>query len=509
MADPSLPTAPPADGPARAPALPSTADTVPYVPISWMAVAAMAVSVLFLLILLVAGGDAVWQRRPLLMPELLILPAIAVVLSFAARRIIRNAEGTRTGDLFGIDLPNAAWWIAVVCGLGFAAYLLAIEYAVRRDAQAEVERWVETLKKVDAAPTAEDQNLAKAFYRTRDPNERANIPPTDSQQLEGRWGNDFIAFRQSDLVRLLLRNPGKCEISLGGLRDWSQKASGVECTYNLTLTCPEGTFPIHVPLKGVETGSGSGAAGGRQWQIVLNTNAGYINRDTTRLTPYGWFVRQLERQGAEEGRRFIDLCADRRMRPYAYLDFTRNPAGTELVHLTPEGFAARAAAIGATAAMIWHPSQEIYTATASRLFTLLGGVRPDDNQMQTFQNAWNTVGFTPAGSRLQGNPDINSVVVFTDKSIEVHVPLEIPLPATKGAITAARGRMVFECTTPGAVEEAKRLRESANPGQGSTIPPDDIRRKTFTWKLVRIESDLKRVQVDAGPGAPGGPMEGP
>jgi hypothetical protein len=99
--------------------------------------------------------------------------------------------------------------------------------------------------------------------------------------------------------------------------------------------------------------------------------------------------------------------------------------------------------------------------------------------------------------------------VFTDKSIEVHVPLEIPLPATKGAITAARGRMVFECTTPGAVEEAKRLRESANPGQGSTIPPDDIRRKTFAWKLVRIESDLKRVQVDAGPGAPGGPMEGP
>ena len=507
MADQSTPIAPSADSPARIPALPSTADSVPYVPVSWMAVGAMGVSMLFLLLLLVLGNDARVQRRPLLMPELLALPAIAVVLSFAARRIIRNAEGTRTGVLFGIDLPNASWWIAVVCGLGYGAYLFAVEYAVRRDAQAEVERWVETLQKVDAAIT-DDPSLARAFHRTRDPNERANIPSTDSQQLEGRWGNEFITFRQTDLVRLLHRNPGKCEFSIGGLRDWSQKATGVDCVYNLTLKCPEGTFPLQVPLKGVETGAGSGSAGGRQWQVVL-VNTGYINRDAARLTPYGWFVRQLERQGAEEGGQFIQLCAERRMRPFAYMDFAKDTGAAELAHMTAGGFGARAALLGTTAAMTWYPSQEIYAATASRLFTLVGGRKPDDNQMKTFQDAWNTVGLAPAGSRLQGNPDVNTLVAFTDQSIEVRVPLEIPLPATKGAITAARGRLVLECTTPGAAEEAKRLREAADPNQGSTIPPDDIRRKTFTWKLLRIESDLRRVQIETGPGEPGGPVEGP
>src|SRR5690348_16118686 len=122
-----------------APALPSTADPIPYVPVSWMAVAAFAVASLFVAILLAFGIAAFLAKKPLVQAELLALPAVGVVLCFAARRVIRNSEGTRTGE----NLANTAWWICVIAGLGYAAYLLAIDFAIRRDAKAELERWVE------------------------------------------------------------------------------------------------------------------------------------------------------------------------------------------------------------------------------------------------------------------------------------------------------------------------------------------------------------------------------
>ena len=95
--------------------IPSTADPVPYVPVSWMAVAAMAVASIFVGTLLAFGVAAFLAKKPLIQPELLALPAIGVVLSFAARRVIRNAEGTRTGEKPGeqrlVDLRRRRAWL--------------------------------------------------------------------------------------------------------------------------------------------------------------------------------------------------------------------------------------------------------------------------------------------------------------------------------------------------------------------------------------------------------------
>ena len=68
--------------PTHSPSLPSTADTTPYVPVSWMAVAAIAVAGLFALLLLAFGAAAFTNKKPLLMEGLLALPVIAVVLEF-------------------------------------------------------------------------------------------------------------------------------------------------------------------------------------------------------------------------------------------------------------------------------------------------------------------------------------------------------------------------------------------------------------------------------------------
>src|SRR5437879_3514558 len=123
----------PESSPAPTPALASTADQTPYLPISWMAVAADTAAGLFLTALTALGIAAFWGKKPLIIPELLILPVIGGVLSFAARRMIRNSEGTRTGE----RQANAAWWTCVVVGLGYAAYLFAIDYSIRREARTE------------------------------------------------------------------------------------------------------------------------------------------------------------------------------------------------------------------------------------------------------------------------------------------------------------------------------------------------------------------------------------
>src|SRR4051812_46102104 len=103
--------------PTRAPSLPSTADPTPYVPVSWVAALAATFAATFVVSLLFLGIYAFKERKPLLEPGLLVMPVIAFVLCFAARRMIQNSEGTRTGQLYGVDLVNGAWWLSLVLGL--------------------------------------------------------------------------------------------------------------------------------------------------------------------------------------------------------------------------------------------------------------------------------------------------------------------------------------------------------------------------------------------------------
>ena len=178
------------------PALPSTADPIPYVPVSWMAVAASTVASLFVAILLALGIAAFLAKKPLVQRGTAgAAPAIGVVLCFAARRVIRNSEGTRAGE----SLANSAWWTCVVAGLGYAAYLLAIDFAIRRDAKAELDRWVESISAGD------ERSLNWAFLHTREPSQRASINPEDTAQIQGRFYDEYVGFKQCDFVRLALR----------------------------------------------------------------------------------------------------------------------------------------------------------------------------------------------------------------------------------------------------------------------------------------------------------------
>lgn len=522
----------------RPPSLPSTADAVPYVPVSWAAAAAAAVASVFVFALLGFGYFAFVNKKPLLMEELLVLPAVAVVLSFAARRMIRNSEGTRTGLLYGVDLVNAAWWTAVVVGLCYVAYLFAIDFAIRRDARSEVDRWVAQIK------TGTDEEVGKSFHRTLPPGERQSVAANDLDGLRAAKRDELLGFANSDLVRLARRNPDTFRFESTGVT-WAYKPGVIECLVTGTVTCAEGTFPLTLALRGFEgvtKGDGSagapagGASAGRQWMVVRPPQGGFVDQSRASRTTYGWLVAILEGDGALAGRSFLDYQG-------------AGPVGREYAHrafVTPGGDPAGLgeAAVHAVLRSVSGP----WSAAAARVALQLGGTDYDDfvaNRFFTgtgdkarFRDAWNGPGLRPAGDRLRdqaGNvPDKEPTLVVTEGAVELRLPVEVPLLPQRPEAGkeqkaedlkpgTARGRLVLTCTDPPLIELVKKYRAEANPANGSLDIPADLRsqieakyrdpkapsRLSIPWRVVGVESDMKPVVIEqqqrgGPPGGPGG-----
>ncbi len=489
--------------PTSAPTLPSTADTTPYVPVSWMAVGAVTIAGIYVILLLALGGSAFMAKKPLLQPELLAFPLIAWILSFAARRVIRNSEGTRTGE----GLANAAWWIAVVLGPGYFAYILAIDYSIRRDAKNELVKWVEYIRTDDEI----NNNMNRAFLRTRDPSQRGTISPEDTKQLKGRFRDEYTAFEQSDLVRLLRRNKGdESSFTPTGVKEWVNRPGGVECIYSGIIKCPEGTFAINVPLRGIEpTSTAEGI--GRQWGVVI-LPTGYIARDKSSLTQYGWLIEALEQSGTAFGKQFIfRVGLGPWAVPYAYQAMMKPNANPRYWDASFVSAQPRSAAIGGLGLV--QPFTADYAAYYADQFFQVTGDR-DPEKLKQFRNRFEDFGLLPVGregdreGRLKNNTDKNPVLTITTTGVEVRVPCELPFPGTDGSLSAARARVVVACNDPALLAELNQLRSEAKPDNGTALPPDDLRARLYKWRVVRIESDMVRIQVQqqqqpGGPGMPG------
>jgi hypothetical protein len=477
-----------ADDTTRPPTLPSTADTTAYAPVSWMAVASVVVTTVFVLVLVLSALDAWWHKKPLVMPEVFFLPAVAIVLAFAARRMIRNSEGTRVGD----GLANAAWWTSLVLALIYFAYLLAVGYSVRRDAEAEVVRWVGYLKEGD---------VIRAFDRTLPPKDRVG---GDAARMQTLHREQLHQFRQSDIVRLMDRNMGDWRFEPGGLRDWRYMAWGVDALAGGTVKCAEGTFPLAIPMKAVEgvTGSDGGPAG-RQWQIMMHPGQTYIARDQVARTRYGWTVLELERQGSRVGREFIQRATSSYDWPIlAYIQYVHKDQERDFALLTEGGKAARTAAVGPLGGVLAVPAS-YYDTVADRLFVVTGKPAPTEDERKRLRVIWQKtgvgLGMLPGGARLRGAGENPDLVTITDTAVEVRVAADLIIPGPD-EMSAARARVVVATSDPALLSELKQMRAKANPDDTVDQVPEDIKTRQFTgWRVVRIETDLVPVRL-APPG---------
>jgi hypothetical protein len=281
------------------------------------------------------------------------------------------------------------------------------------------------------------------------------------------------------------------------------KDTGIECVYSGTFVCPEGRFPVRIPLKGFESITGTSSDGvGRQWQVVP-TPGGFIQREDVLLTTYGWMVLSLEAQGSERGNEFLNVIGIAPIiRPYVYHDLALRD-GLAGAWLTGSGQmpARLAAAGGPMLALPYTPEYQKSIAGFARLPN--GNELPPDKQAK-FLAAWNEGrGITPSGSVIRGSGDTNSTLTVTEHAVQIRIPVEIPEPN----MSANRGRLVIECTDPQVLADLSRLRDSADPNAASRDVPPDLRNRTYAWHVTRLETDMIPIQPREapGPGGPGGP----
>ncbi len=494
--------------PNRTPTLPSTADSTPYVPLSWMAVSAFTASALFvflLIVMLIFGKNSLFSMNK----ALGFLAIVGFLLSFAGRRMIRNSEGTRTGE----KLASAAWWTCVVGGLGFAAYLFAIEFSINRDAKNEIEAWVGFITKEDPKDPKNTENLNRAFIRTLEPQRRPQLHADDTATLETQFRDQYISFMNSDLVRTVRRNRGKCRFEVDGVKDREDRPYGVECSIMGTLKCPEGTFPCEIPMRGVDSFAGSQTSG-RQWMMAVPQGNVFLP-DKIARTDYGWQIALIEKSASEYGRDFFKIMEQGTVaHPWLYHSMIGPESEVPFWMSIGKSTPTRLAVGGGPSSFT-----PFYTAEQARFYRdqfckLPGGADPDQEQKNRFKAAWDTLGLVLPGVRLKSSQDKASAVVLGDRAIEVHLPCELPFPGTEA--TAARCRLVIANTDRAKLDELNRLRDEANADQGSTTPPDRIKTESYMWRVSRVETDLYPIETarqqmprPGAPGTPGGPGGGP
>jgi hypothetical protein len=246
---------------------PAPADAaVGYRPLAVSAIGAFAVAVLTAVIV-TAIALASWAKgRAILSEPVVFLAVFGVVLSLIARWQIRRSEGTRAG----LGLTRASIWLCVLFGLGYAAFLFGIGWAVRMQArELAADKWFGYM----AAGQPE-----LAFRLTRDPAQQRSISE-NPDAIRRRFGaTDMPGFNMSEVVRQYRTWKDKVSANWQGMKQMETTPAGYIVEMNYQLRSPEGRFDFEVVASCVDDPE----SGERGWQIVY-PRTGLKGKQLTRL----------------------------------------------------------------------------------------------------------------------------------------------------------------------------------------------------------------------------------
>jgi hypothetical protein len=493
-----------------APRLSPSGDPVGYAPYSVTAVLSAILAGIFLLVIVVLGGAALIGGQQLVEPLLLIMPIAILVLAFAARRQIANSEGTRVG----FNLCNFAWWVAVLGGSGYAAYLVGRMVGVQQDTKDALVQWMGYLQKADPIDPR-NPDFHRAFQMTIDTGRQKSLEIRSAAEIEvvQRGFHDdtpstigITRFRQLDLVRVLHRNRDyNPQFTFDGLQSWEQDQSGLRAKSAGTLRTPEGEFKLNFDMMRqiVERPT---------WRVVAPAG-GFVG--SAKLTRYGQQLEKMELYGRSlvYTALLTTFTGLPQMRPRLPADF-ENP-GDYLQGLRYYSrVMAESAAVGIAATV--RPEPPGYeTRIKSQYFAPAPGAAADKDgdPREKFFTAWTEGRITPAGVILQETPDQFPILTVTEKSVELRVPVEIQQPRMESSQAAARGAVVLVCDDPEYIGKLNELRRAAATEAPQESPLPGAVGETIPWRIVRIVSDMKPVvmpktrqmEAEAGMrGMPGG-----
>ncbi len=481
----------------------SSGDPAGYAPYSITSIIAAILAGIFLLAMVILGGAAMIGGQQLVEPLLLIMPAAILVLAFAARRQIHNSEGTRVG----LSLCNFAWWVGVLGGCGYAAYLVGRMVGVQQDTKDALVKWMAAVQKADPIDTR-NLDFHNAFQMTIDTGRQKSLDAKTDAETEAaqRGFHDdtgstigITRFRQIDLVRVLHRNRDfNPQFTFDGLQSWMQDSSGLRAKSSGTLRCPEGEFRLNFDMMRQLVDRPT-------WRVVA-TPGGFVG--SSRLTRYGQLIEQME----FTGRNLVNTAflATFNAFPQFHSRLVDDFARPEDVAETPRYYfraLAECAAVGVAGTV--RPDPAGYeTKIKSQFFVPIArsdGAK-DGDPREKFYSAWRGGRIVPSGIVLRESPDQYPLMTVTEKSIEMRVPIEIQLPRLESSQAAARGAILLVCDDPEFIAKVNEIRRAAATEEPSSEGTRAAIVPSVPWRVVRILSDKKSVtmpkkeQVEAGMG---------
>jgi hypothetical protein len=458
-------------------AIPQTdrsADIADYQPLSVMAVASLVVACFFAILLVVTAIAGFASHKPAISYEYLLVALVGFFLAVLARIQIRRSEGTRTG----MQLTTIAWWICVLGGLGYGAYILASARALRAQSEEFAGNWFKLLR---------EGRFNQAFVLTIDPARRRNVVPEDERQLEAEFGPMLTAFRQHELVRFFARNGTEAKAEPLGLRNWEPTTGGYRVELPWRLVSPEGSIVLTIVLVGTDAKD----APTRQWHVVLSQNFGMTE---LKPTSYGRVIRELVEDAAKLVSHWQENLA------------TRRPAVGQLLTI-PESKRPSIEALFTAQRLVAGPAGDLLAPDVPGVRTPLpgffkynGSANVPDEKLAIFRRILsNGLIFRPQANRtpIQETPALE----VSEKEVRITVPADVQLPDLPlGSFSKARVHVV--AANPEFVAKVWELRQAGaqNP-QNANLSPERVMKDLPPpqWRIESLDSPLELTPGPAGP----------
>jgi hypothetical protein len=470
-----------------------------YQPLSGYAVAAVIVSGVFALALVILVGIGLWSRRTPLSYELLLVPVTGLVLAIIARSHIRNAEGTRTG----VKLANASWWICVLGGAGFAAFLAANDLALRRESRRQSDGLVEALR------AGKEQEAYEKYVIPPELRGRADPGTPEFEQVYDAFG--YQPFLNHPVIFALRANGAAAQVEHVGARDIGQEGDGFKATHKYRITIPEGVFTTQFKMVASEPRAG----GKPQWHVEFGRQLGIAYPEWEHMSRYG----RLEMETQQDAEKVVgEWLAHLNAHRFGEADLYTRPLAERERGLAELGAAAVLAGGPLLAESVGAPGRPRATVEAllkSGLFRKdATGTPLPDAKIAELQTSWSGISITPVNETRRaamGMPEGSDrpVLTLTPTGVTVSMPVDVSFgPGMQKVVPASVGLV---CTDPALITPltAAKADGAAARDDGSatlrTIPPRD-------WRLVWVRSTFEPPPAPTasgkslgGPGGPSGP----
>lgn len=456
-----------------------------YQPLSGYAVAAVIVGGAFALALVVLVAIGLLSRRTPLSYELLVLPLAGVALAAVARSHIRASEGTRTG----LKLANAAWWVCVLGGAGFAAFLTANWVVLRAESRRTADALLEALR---------NQRMQEAFVQYVLPMELRGRAEPGSPEFEAVYAPaGYSAFVSNDAVRLFAMNGSDVTFEHRSALDIGQEGIGFKATHVYRVTAPEGGFDVLIKMVASE----SRAGGNLQWHVQSGGPGVGITVSSREFSTYGRLVGDLVQDAERAARVWMSHLADGR-RGLAVLatrptteqrSETARIAGTAML----AGPAAWLAPLGPEAG-----GPGTFDALLQSGFFRQdeSGAPLSDARASKLRELWKTPVISPPSPVTAGPDTVPEKPTFTvsPDAVTVTFPAQIALSSP---MDAARVTVGLTCTDPEVVAavNAARAAGAASRDDGSVT----VRALRPNWRIAWLQTTVEaipRPRPDTPPG---------